>query len=333
MIKWIGTSFLVLLVGFQVTASVFGGSEFNQDPDLMGCVDCFNFIAPSVAGTGSVSPAEIGLIVYDSTDGTFQGSTGNGWVNLSGNSIDAAAGSANATLEDSDERYQRFNPTSADISITLGDSYPIGRIVMIKNAGTKLIKVQSDTGTADIAPVYPGATLQFVVNTASPTTAAHWDVIGTITSDWKEFTSVFAGETTNPTKGTIDYDKAFWRRVGDSMEIRFSYRHTTAGTAGSGIYLIKLPSGFTINSSLMANLGGGADRNIVGSGSYGAGENYGIVSAYDSTSLIITGSGPTDSGHDTWASSVSGHSFGDANVRMSLHATVPITGWKNNSGI
>lgn len=49
---------------------------------------------------------------------------------------------------------------------------------------------------------------------------------------------------TAPTKGTIVRDKAWWRRQGDSIEIRWEYEQSSSGTAGTGTtYLFPIPSG------------------------------------------------------------------------------------------
>jgi hypothetical protein len=56
--------------------------------------------------------------------------------------------------------------------------------------------------------------------------------------------------TTNPTKGTATIDSAKWRQVGDHYEVEYTYRQTTAGTAGSGEYRFSLPSGIEFDSSI-----------------------------------------------------------------------------------
>jgi|GEM_PF-6691644 len=49
-----------------------------------GCIDCFNFNAPSVLGVGSLTSPSIGLIVLDTQSGSFKGYSGvGGWQTLS----------------------------------------------------------------------------------------------------------------------------------------------------------------------------------------------------------------------------------------------------------
>lgn len=53
-----------------------------------GCLDCFNFSAPTILGAENVSPAEVGLIVYDSYFNKFRGYTvGGTWSKLSSESV------------------------------------------------------------------------------------------------------------------------------------------------------------------------------------------------------------------------------------------------------
>ena len=116
------------------SCSVFGQIDLSKS--VAGCVDCFNFVAPTVISAEGVNPAEVGLIVYDSTSGSFKGSTASGWVSVSGNSMNASAGDSNITLESTNKSYQRFNPTSSEMTVTLGDSFVAGQTLTIKNAGT-----------------------------------------------------------------------------------------------------------------------------------------------------------------------------------------------------
>lgn len=53
--------------------------------------------------------------------------------------------------------------------------------------------------------------------------------------------------TTNPTKGTIVEDHAQWMREGEDMLVKFDYKQSSAGSAGSGVYLFPLPVGHTID--------------------------------------------------------------------------------------
>lgn len=58
------------------------------------------------------------------------------------------------------------------------------------------------------------------------------------------------GSTSNPSKGTTTADKMVWRRVGACMHIIWHYNQTVAGTAGSGTYILGLPLGAAVNTTI-----------------------------------------------------------------------------------
>lgn len=62
-------------------------------------------------------------------------------------------------------------------------------------------------------------------------------------------TTIIHATTTNPTKGTIVQDNLWYRRVGDSAEIRIEFRQSAAGTSGTGNYLYGVPTGITIDTN------------------------------------------------------------------------------------
>jgi len=152
------------------------------------------------------------------------------------------------------------------------------------------------------------------------------DIQVPIVTEWQTFTSVFEAESVNPTKGTIDYDQFEFRQVGDSMEIHGSYRHTTAGVVGNGRYFLVIPDGQEIDLTKVRG-GIGSDDGIVGSCSFGASENIGNISVENATQISAIG-GRNTVNNAAWSSSSSGQTFGDANIRFSFHATVPIVGFQ-----
>lgn len=65
-------------------------------------------------------------------------------------------------------------------------------------------------------------------------------------TDWSTPTTITIGAvTTPPTKGTIGVDAMRHRRVGPNVEIEYTFRQTTAGTTGTGGYLLPLPTGMS----------------------------------------------------------------------------------------
>lgn len=69
MALWIRAFSALLLLGVQPSIAQVDLSKSS----FQGCTDCFNFVAPMVTSADSVSPAEVGLIVYDSGSDRFKG--------------------------------------------------------------------------------------------------------------------------------------------------------------------------------------------------------------------------------------------------------------------
>lgn len=158
-------------------------------------------------------------------------------------------------------------------------------------------------------------------------------------SDWIAFPSVAAGTlitatTTSPTYGTVAQNVAYWRRVGDSMEIMWDYRQTTAGTAGSGTYLFNLPPGFTIDTSRLA-VNTSFTQSIVGwwdvRDGVGPNRGRGRVGVYSTTQLWVDGSHNSSGGVGlgVWNSAYFQFSI-SADLSYSIRATIPISGWSSN---
>lgn len=146
-------------------------------------------------------------------------------------------------------------------------------------------------------------------------------------TNWASYSLTIGASTTAPTKPTTRTESAYWRRVGDTMEINYLIRYssTSGGADGSGTYLFSLPSGYSIDTS----------KNQVNSDYFlastvGVGALVGTEGAlcsvwpYDSTHLALKCTNSVFGGPMLVASSgfymtgVSGYRF---------MARVPINGW------
>jgi hypothetical protein len=69
---------------------------------------------------------------------------------------------------------------------------------------------------------------------------------------WAAYTPVFTATTTNPTLATTHILDGLYSVVGKVMNVSIRYLHTNAagGTSGSGSYLVSIPGGYTIDTSL-----------------------------------------------------------------------------------
>lgn len=154
--------------------------------------------------------------------------------------------------------------------------------------------------------------------------------IGAVATDWQEYTPSITATTTAPTLGTTTYNKAYWRRVGDSMQIFYGLRQTAGGSAGSGTYLFALPSGFTMDANKVPYQSTTVVPTL-GSGTLQATSLNSrpiITHAYDATRFRVLVLDVSGANMVPWSSTVG--PISDASVQASFTITVPISGWSSN---
>ena len=153
---------------------------------------------------------------------------------------------------------------------------------------------------------------------------------GSATSEWIQYVPTL---NTGARSGTISYDKAFWRRVGSDMEIRWDYKHTAAGTAGSGAYTFTIPSGYTIDTNKTGSPGGGGRAGVPSCGIFNeadsSNQGSGVTTIDSSTTIGAYLDVDANSSAVAWGTTGTG-SFGNSSLLFSLTAKVPITGWQSS---
>lgn len=141
-------------------------------------------------------------------------------------------------------------------------------------------------------------------------------------TDWVSYTPTIGATTTAPSLGTNTIS-AFYRRVGDSLEIRMSIT-SSGGSGGSGTYLVPIPGGFTIDSGKI-----NAPANTTSNNAYCGTAQFtnptdtmiGHAQVYDTSNLYVRGI--FDSGEGIWGSSF--FAFQAGATQFGLQVTVPIT--------
>lgn len=153
-----------------------------------------------------------------------------------------------------------------------------------------------------------------------------------IPSVWTSFSMIIQGSVSNPTKGTTSRDEAFWRRVGDSMEISYNFFQTGAGSDGSGVYLFLIPNSLTIDTTKITpdtatGLGAVGTGGGQGGGAISAVKRFGSAIAYSTTQIAIW---QIESATGTDLQFLASTNEGISNTKylIYLNARVPITGWK-----
>jgi len=113
------------------------------------------------------------------------------------------------------------------------------------------------------------------------------------TLTWTSFTTTITATITNPTPGSGYTLISSYLQVGKLLYIQMYFSSPNAGSAGNGIYLFNLPTGFTMNTSVVPAYSataqfclGSAQNTISGSGSVGG------AIAYNSGNYCLYGSDP-----------------------------------------
>lgn len=149
-----------------------------------------------------------------------------------------------------------------------------------------------------------------------------------IVTEWQEYSLVIGGSGGTPPTPNPDYQQANWRRVGDSMEITFNYLQSVAGASGAGTsYTFSLPPGYQMDAAKWyPGFGNGTQGScgtaIVQSTSRGVQEGW--IQPLNSTQFIIYTGDAVDN-HAIMGAAY--NPFGDATIRISFRAVVPIVGW------
>lgn len=154
-----------------------------------------------------------------------------------------------------------------------------------------------------------------------------------IITPWISSPLTIGAVTTPPTKAsTTIFDLAHWRRVGDSMHFKYSYRHdASAGSAaGSGAYLFPIPLGLDIDLAKMNSQSASQEwQDVCGTGVATTGapqESTGHMRMYDLNNLLMVTIEDTSG-----LLAAIGSAFipinANALVRYSFIAEIPISGW------
>jgi len=239
-------------------------------------------------------------------------------------------GATTATIN----RAHVISGTSADYTIQLPTAAGVSGSVLLFRVLDYTSATKQYTLDGSGSETIDGTTTLVLIHTNSImliSDGTNWFSISkSLNTPWVDGgTITVTATTTNPTKGTTTRDKAWWRRVGDSMEVRYEYRQSAAGVAGSGVYLFAIPNGCSADTSKVVS-------DTETSRPYGGESNLGSFS-YSDTSNTMAGqailhSATTVKGGVTWDANngVFGiaATFASATVStFSASYTVPISGW------
>lgn len=238
--------------------------------------------------------------------------------------------------------------TSSTDSDIIAYIYDVTNSTLIEPSSIKLLSNSSsiaDRFNASFQTSATGTSYRLILHCASTSASAYvvkFDNIqvspsnysyGTPITDWQDYSLTIGAVTTAPTQGAGATKTAKFRRIGDSIEIHFNYFQTAAGSAGSGMYLLPLPTGFTIDTSKItvttnSNSVGG---NTLGNGSISSTTTQNsstacplIVTAYNTTNLQLARVTPGTSSLNMWGSG--DLSMATNPLYVSFLASVPCVG-------
>lgn len=152
--------------------------------------------------------------------------------------------------------------------------------------------------------------------------------------------SVTIGATTTPpTKGTVTCDHLWWDRDGKFANFRYEYRHTVAGTAGTGDYLLPVSAVGTIDTTVLtafATVTGAANFTFTG-GSVGSfflsvgtasssANDPGMIMVFDSTN--VRGFVMGDAGGAWSAGGANNGRFSNTDLCVTAYFRLPMSGWQ-----
>jgi hypothetical protein len=149
---------------------------------------------------------------------------------------------------------------------------------------------------------------------------------GSPITDEKEYAPTITGTSSNPTKGTIVRDRAYWRRSGDSIEIRYEFMQSTAGAAGSGFYSFSLPPGLKFDINKLVAKSGNAETTLGTGTVYNANALMAqcIIQAVDANTWTLAyGTGANRIGS-------AAYSLNTANTSYAATFRAPIQGWSSS---
>lgn len=162
---------------------------------------------------------------------------------------------------------------------------------------------------------------------------ANWQILERLIPQvWTQYAPTLVAASGGASKGATSLDRGFWMRQGSSILIRFEYRQTGAGVAGTGHYNIGIPSGLTVDTAQVFAFNGTAAGAVLGVARLGANIGGG---GNPNASAFTWLSGNTTFGVAYEVATESIGAWGGGNYPLTspalyvfANATMPITGWR-----
>lgn len=278
------------------------------------------------------SPALSGSTTYTlpATDGSA-----NQFLKTNGSAVlSFASVSTNVAVSTKTGAYALTSADDVILANTAGGGFTLTIPAAGLNTGKifKIIKIDSTFNVVTL-----GTGLSTTLNTQGEEVeiidnGVSWTILNRKNNtEWLLYSLTIGASNSAPTKGGIVTDTAYWRRVGDSIEIKYDYFANSAGANGSGTYLFPMPTGLTIDSGKSIVVSNNQIGVVGFGGAFDSVTNRAVqVLIFDTTNVSLKTIGPNAPGSpDPTDISSTAFQLGNTSVKYSFYYKVPISGWKS----
>jgi len=206
--------------------------------------------------------------------------------------------------------------------------------------GVKIGTVAGSTCSSAGLTRYNSGALEFCNGSSWSVVSSTNGSLPIISDEQSGGTIIIGAVTTAPTKGTISSDSVKYQRIGYQGIFSYSYRQTSAGSAGNGDYLFSLPGGLSFDTGKVSTYTGaisGALTNpaihssmLLATASATDNTNGAVayVVPYSSTQFRILTTLSSTNG--TFLSS-SNSPLSNSNLSFKANFIAPISGWSSST--
>jgi hypothetical protein len=221
---------------------------------------------------------------------------------------------------------QQYSTSSLNVAATVDSAHTRYFIYAIRNAGSTILTISENVNSVGPAGEAAWKLVGAYYTDDAPGFGSFVNIEGKPISSPIAFNIELTAEVITPTRGGTPTEEAHWQIDGAFMYIDWTYRHQTAGVAGSGAYILRVPFNFAINTSNIITL---SDPNIIVPTTMGRAYVHLAASPINAHLVVRNDSSPRDlimrvlPGTDAfWGNTV--HSMGNVNLSAGFNGRIPI---------
>lgn len=237
---------LSLLIGLFFCSNAF--PKFKSQLEVSSCIDCYDFVAPTVYSAEALVVSQSGTLVFDRYLNSFRAKALSGvWGKIS-KDINFRTVNSSQNILWADELIN-IDATGGSLSLTLPSALGLrGKIFGFKKTDSTFYQVSIVTNGIDL--------IDGVATKKISTQNEYLEIISN-GSSWtvkdRQIPTLWSSFATNGSWTSGASYSAKWRRIGDSAEFQFK-AVLTGSPSPSAQLTFDLPSGLSIDSSKALNL-------------------------------------------------------------------------------